>query len=48
MLQKYLLGEDCLKKGWVLTGYPITVEDFRLLDMLATPPNRFSNMPLNR
>ncbi|XP_032687883.1 adenylate kinase 8-like [Odontomachus brunneus] len=40
IVEKYLLGSECLKRGWILTGYPITVEDFKLLDMIPTPPNR--------
>ncbi|XP_046417488.1 adenylate kinase 8 [Neodiprion fabricii] len=39
-VQKYILDYECMKRGWVLTGYPINEQDFRLLDMLATPPNR--------
>ncbi|XP_025160179.1 adenylate kinase 8 [Harpegnathos saltator] len=40
IIEKYVLGSECLKRGWILTGYPITVEDFKLLDMIPTPPNR--------
>ncbi|XP_011300287.1 adenylate kinase 8 [Fopius arisanus] len=40
IIENKLMGSECLKKGWVLFGYPITVEDFKLLDLLATPPNR--------
>lgn len=38
--QRYVLEADCLKRGWILTGYPKTVEEFKLLDMIPTPPNR--------
>lgn len=38
--QKHISGYECLKRGWVLTGYPKTVEDFKLLDLNPTPPNR--------
>ncbi|XP_048507449.1 adenylate kinase 8 [Athalia rosae] len=40
VVEKYILGYECTKRGWVLTGYPTTEKDFRLLDMMATPPNR--------
>ncbi|XP_015108496.1 adenylate kinase 8 [Diachasma alloeum] len=40
IVERKLMSAECLKKGWVLFGYPITVEDFKLLDLLATPPNR--------
>ncbi|XP_043276605.1 adenylate kinase 8 [Venturia canescens] len=40
VVMKYLLGPECTKRGWVLTGYPTTVEDFKLLDASDTPPNR--------
>ncbi|XP_063983744.1 adenylate kinase 8 isoform X2 [Diachasmimorpha longicaudata] len=40
IVKRRLMSADCLKKGWVLFGYPITVEDFKLLDVLTTPPNR--------
>ncbi|XP_078044807.1 adenylate kinase 8 isoform X1 [Augochlora pura] len=40
IVEKYISDYECLKKGWVLTGYPKTVEDFKLLDLNSTPPNR--------
>ncbi|XP_036143075.1 adenylate kinase 8 [Monomorium pharaonis] len=40
IIERYVLGSDCLKRGWILTGYPKTVEEFKLLDMISTPPNR--------
>ncbi|XP_014483204.1 PREDICTED: adenylate kinase 8 [Dinoponera quadriceps] len=40
IVEKYVIGSECLKRGWILTGYPVTVEDFKLLDMISTPPNR--------
>ncbi|XP_015433636.1 PREDICTED: adenylate kinase 8 [Dufourea novaeangliae] len=40
IIQKYISGYECLKRGWVLTGYPKQVEDFKLLDLSPTPPNR--------
>ncbi|XP_017789332.1 PREDICTED: adenylate kinase 8 [Habropoda laboriosa] len=40
IVEKHISGYECLKRGWVLTGYPKTVEDFQLLDLIATPPNR--------
>ncbi|XP_023289073.1 adenylate kinase 8 [Orussus abietinus] len=40
IVEKQVLGHECIKRGWVLTGYPICVEDFKLLDQLSTPPNR--------
>ncbi|XP_018397943.1 PREDICTED: adenylate kinase 8 [Cyphomyrmex costatus] len=40
IIERYVLGSDCLKKGWILTSYPKTVEEFKLLDMISTPPNR--------
>jgi len=38
--QRYILGSDCLKRGWILTNYPKTVEEFKCLDMISMPPNR--------
>ncbi|XP_011690163.1 PREDICTED: adenylate kinase 8 isoform X2 [Wasmannia auropunctata] len=40
IIERYILGSDCLKRGWILTGYPKTVEEFKLLDMISMPPNR--------
>ncbi|XP_076654196.1 adenylate kinase 8 [Halictus rubicundus] len=40
IVEKYISSYECMKKGWVLTGYPKTVEDFKLLDLSPTPPNR--------
>ncbi|XP_076228345.1 adenylate kinase 8 [Nomia melanderi] len=40
IVEKYIFGYECLKRGWVLTGYPKTVDDFKLLDLSSTPPNR--------
>ena len=40
VVNKRILEEDCLEKGWVLTGFPFTVSDFRHFDSLDTPPNR--------
>ncbi|XP_076286666.1 adenylate kinase 8 [Lasioglossum baleicum] len=40
IVEKHISNYECLKKGWVLTGYPKTVEDFKLLDLSPTPPNR--------
>ncbi|XP_077263818.1 adenylate kinase 8 [Temnothorax americanus] len=40
IIEQYVLEDDCLKRGWILTGYPKTVEEFKLLDMISTPPNR--------
>ncbi|XP_014605794.1 PREDICTED: adenylate kinase 8-like [Polistes canadensis] len=38
--KNYVKKPECLRKGWVLTNYPVTVEDFKLLDMIDTPPNK--------
>ncbi|CAL1677166.1 unnamed protein product [Lasius platythorax] len=40
IVEQYVLGSECLKKGWILTDYPKTMEEFKLLDMIPTPPNR--------
>ncbi|KAB0801640.1 hypothetical protein PPYR_03826 [Photinus pyralis] len=40
VLDQRILKKDCLDQGWVLTGFPFTVNDFRYLDCLDTPPNR--------
>ncbi|KAF5286400.1 hypothetical protein FQA39_LY16320 [Lamprigera yunnana] len=40
VLDQRVLKKDCLEQGWVLTGFPFTVNDFRYLDCLDTPPNR--------
>lgn len=39
-LQEFLIQTENLKKGWILTGLPTTVDDFKHLDMMDTPPNR--------
>nr|XP_033326200.1 adenylate kinase 8 [Megalopta genalis] len=48
IVEKYISGYECLKKGWVLTGYPKTVEDFKLLDLSPTPPNRSVAMSVEK
>ncbi|XP_015177207.1 PREDICTED: adenylate kinase 8-like [Polistes dominula] len=40
-VNNYIKKPECLNKGWVLTNYPVTVEDFKLLDMIDTPPNKY-------
>ncbi|XP_024947233.1 adenylate kinase 8 isoform X3 [Cephus cinctus] len=40
LVEKRILSYECTRRGWILTGYPITAEDFKLLDLLSTPPNR--------
>lgn len=40
VLNKRILEEDCLKYGWVLTGFPYTVTDLMFIDCVDTPPNR--------
>ncbi|XP_076675276.1 adenylate kinase 8 [Andrena cerasifolii] len=40
IVEKYISGYECVKRGWVLTGFPKSVEDFKLLDLSPTPPNR--------
>ncbi|XP_025834323.1 adenylate kinase 8 [Agrilus planipennis] len=40
IINKRILEDDCLEKGWVLTGFPNNEIDFRHLDTLDTPPNR--------
>ncbi|KAF7272339.1 hypothetical protein GWI33_014888 [Rhynchophorus ferrugineus] len=40
IVNKRVLEEDCLQRGWVLTGYPYTDIDFMFLDSIDTPPNR--------
>lgn len=41
VIHKRVLQEDCLKKGWVLTGFPFSKRDFEYLDCIYTPPNRY-------
>ncbi|KAK0171982.1 hypothetical protein PV328_005365 [Microctonus aethiopoides] len=48
VVENKLMTHDCIKRGWVLTGYPITVEDFKLLDLLTTPPNRIIVLNVNQ
>ncbi|KAK0180071.1 hypothetical protein PV327_005752 [Microctonus hyperodae] len=48
VVENKLMTHDCIKRGWVLTGYPITVEDFKLLDLLTTPPNRIILLNVNQ
>ncbi|KAK2584132.1 hypothetical protein KPH14_006567 [Odynerus spinipes] len=40
VVDKYINTPECLNRGWVLTGYPITVEDLKLLDTIDMPPNK--------
>lgn len=40
VLNQRILQDDCLENGYVLTGFPFTVMDFKYLDTLDTPPNR--------
>ncbi|KAF2891060.1 hypothetical protein ILUMI_15113, partial [Ignelater luminosus] len=40
VVNQRILERDCLEQGWVLTGFPYTVTDFKYLDCLDTPPNR--------
>ncbi|XP_043507720.1 adenylate kinase 8 [Frieseomelitta varia] len=47
VVEKYISEYECLKRGWVLTGYPKTVEDFKLLDLNPTPPNRVIFVEVN-
>lgn len=42
VINRKILEEDCLTRGWVLTGYPFNVADFKYLDTLDTPPNRLN------
>ncbi|XP_043254254.1 adenylate kinase 8-like [Colletes gigas] len=47
IVEKHISGYECLKSGWVLTGYPKSVEDFKLLDLSPTPPNRVIFVEVN-
>ncbi|KAL6260647.1 hypothetical protein P5V15_008166 [Pogonomyrmex californicus] len=47
IIEQYVLKSDCLKRGWILIGYPNTVEEFKLLDMISTPPNRVIVLKIN-
>ncbi|XP_076549403.1 adenylate kinase 8 isoform X1 [Osmia lignaria lignaria] len=47
IVEKHIAEYECLKRGWVLTGYPKTVEDFKLLDLNSTPPNRVIFIEVN-
>lgn len=40
ILNERILQDDCLENGYVITGFPFTVTDFKYLDTLDTPPNR--------
>ncbi|XP_045469391.1 adenylate kinase 8 [Harmonia axyridis] len=40
LLNKKILEVDCLKNGWVLTGFPFSKADLMYLDCVDTPPNR--------
>ncbi|KAH0945568.1 hypothetical protein HN011_001239 [Eciton burchellii] len=40
IVKEFLLRPECLKTGWIMTNFPKTVEDFKFLDMIPTPPNR--------
>ncbi|XP_046817716.1 adenylate kinase 8 [Vespa crabro] len=47
IIDNYINKPECLNRGWVLTSYPITVEDFKLLDMIDTPPNKVIFVEVN-
>ncbi|XP_053987612.1 adenylate kinase 8 [Hylaeus volcanicus] len=47
IVQKHILGYECSRNGWVLTGYPKSVDDFKLLDLSAAPPNRVIFLEVN-
>ncbi|XP_026668092.1 adenylate kinase 8-like [Ceratina calcarata] len=47
IVEKYISGYECIKRGWVLTGFPKTVEDFKLIDLSPTPPNRVIFVEVN-
>ncbi|KAG7196624.1 hypothetical protein KM043_015974 [Ampulex compressa] len=40
ILKTYVSSYECIRRGWVLTGFPKSVEEFKLLDTIASPPNR--------
>ncbi|XP_017776127.1 PREDICTED: adenylate kinase 8 [Nicrophorus vespilloides] len=40
VLNRRLLDCECLKQGWILTGFPFNVKDFKFFDCVETPPNR--------
>ncbi|XP_054268816.1 adenylate kinase 8-like [Macrosteles quadrilineatus] len=40
LLKNRLAKEDCINRGYVLTNFPTSVDDFVLLDSIETPPNR--------
>ncbi|KAK6620865.1 hypothetical protein RUM43_011161 [Polyplax serrata] len=40
ILEKALMSSSCRNRGWVLTGYPRNIDQMRMLDIMAAPPNR--------
>ncbi|GLV31093.1 uncharacterized protein CBL_12166 [Carabus blaptoides fortunei] len=40
VVHKRILDDDCLHQGWVLSGFPRSLDDLKNLDMFDTPPNR--------
>nr|CAD7407200.1 unnamed protein product [Timema poppensis] len=44
ILENRLLSWDCLARGWVLTEFPKNEKEFKILDLVETPPNRRINM----
>ncbi|CAG2060905.1 unnamed protein product, partial [Timema podura] len=42
ILENRLLSWDCLARGWVLTEFPKNEKEFKILDLVDTPPNRDS------
>lgn len=43
IVHKRILEQDCINRGWVMTGFPNTAEDIKNLEMLDTPPNRYND-----
>ncbi|XP_075228169.1 adenylate kinase 8-like, partial [Lycorma delicatula] len=48
LLEARLLESDCMRHGWVLTGFPNDETDFQGLDTIKTPPNRIIFLQADR
>ncbi|XP_063241832.1 adenylate kinase 8-like [Bacillus rossius redtenbacheri] len=47
IIEEKLLSWECLSRGWVLTGFPRTLEEFKMLDLTDTPPNRVALLDIS-
>lgn len=41
LIFKKLLEPTPIDKGWIVTGFPVTVLDMKRFDKMDTPPNKY-------